>query len=248
MKPLIGLTLSYRHREGYWQLSRDNSEAVWSLGGMPVALPYTEDIHAIKAWAHRLDGLVLTGGNDIDPHLFGEEPIPGLGEVEPERDQVETALVREMIRQGKPVLAICRGCQILAIALDGDMYQDLASQRQGLLQHSQRAPRSHASHSIRIRKGTRLHRLAGSDTAKVNSFHHQAVRRVPASCILSATAPDGVVEAFEGKGGDFLMGVQWHPENMVKQDPLARALYRDFIEACMETAKKQTPVHPNEYR
>ncbi|PTM59321.1 gamma-glutamyl-gamma-aminobutyrate hydrolase family protein [Desmospora activa] len=246
MRPLVGMTMSYR-LEGMWSLSRDNSEAIWMAGGLPVALPYRDDEENIKAYAQRLDGLVLTGGNDIDPHLFGEEPILGLGEVEPERDRVEIALVREIVDQGKPILAICRGCQILAIALGGDMYQDLGSQREGILQHSQRAPRSHPSHSIRIRTGSRLYRLAGGETVRVNSFHHQAVRQVPDGCAVVATAPDGVVEAFEWEGDNFIVGVQWHPENMMPEDPFAFKLFSSFIAACVKQGeKKAIPTAQNE--
>ncbi|PMB03901.1 gamma-glutamyl-gamma-aminobutyrate hydrolase [Fischerella thermalis CCMEE 5273] len=238
MRPVIGLTVSYNQRDERWQLSRDNSEAVFASGGVPVGLLLDEDKEGIRVAARRIDGLLLTGGNDIDPFLFGEEPLPGLGEIEPERDRVEIALIREMVQLRKPILAICRGCQILAIALGGDMYQDLYSQRQQTLQHSQRAPRSHPFHSIRIHEGTRLHQLAGSVTAKVNSFHHQAVRNLPDSCMVAATAPDGVVEAFEGKGNSFVMGVQWHPECMRERDPLAQALYRAFIQACAQNRQE----------
>lgn len=239
MRPLVGMTMTYRRHEESWSISRDNSKAVWAAGGLPLALPWHHEGKGIQAYAERLDGLLLTGGNDIDPHLFGEEPIPGLGEVEPERDRAEIALVREMISREKPILAICRGCQILAIALGGEMYQDLGSQREGILQHSQRAPRAHASHSIRIQRGSRLHRLAGTETVRVNSFHHQAVRRVPDGCSVAATAPDGVVEAFESEGKNFVVGVQWHPENMMSDEPFAFHLFAAFIEACIMRAEQK---------
>ncbi|MFD1397060.1 gamma-glutamyl-gamma-aminobutyrate hydrolase family protein [Kroppenstedtia eburnea] len=229
MKPAIGITLSMRRKENSLTLSRDNADAVLAAGGIPFLLPYATEADVLDGMTKQIDGLLLTGGDDIDPSLFGEEPLPGLGEVEPERDRMEIALARRMVKAGKPVLAICRGCQILCIALGGDMYQDLYSQREDLIQHVQRGPREYLSHSIQIREGTLLSQIAGADRIRVNSFHHQAVRRLPDGVILSATAPDGVTEAFEGSGSAFVMGVQWHPENLFRTDAVSRRLFHTFV-------------------
>lgn len=163
MKPAIGITLSMRRKENSLTLSRDNADAVLAAGGIPFLLPYATEADVLDGMTKQIDGLLLTGGDDIDPSLFGEEPLPGLGEVEPERDRMEIALARRMVKAGKPVLAICRGCQILCIALGGDMYQDLYSQREDLIQHVQRGPREYLSHSIQIREGTLLSQIAGAD-------------------------------------------------------------------------------------
>lgn len=236
MQPAIGITLSMRRKENMFTLAKDNSDAVLDAGGVPLLLPYTTDSAALGGMVEWMDGLLLTGGGDIDPVLFGEEPLVGLGEVEPERDRMEMALSRMMVKAGKPILAICRGCQILSIALGGDMYQDLYSQREGVIQHAQRGPRNYLSHSIQIDVGTLLAKIAGADRIHVNSYHHQAVRKVPEGYTSSAMAPDGVIEAFEGKGPAFVMGVQWHPENLFRTHAVSRRLFHTFVDA----ARKKT--------
>jgi putative glutamine amidotransferase len=230
MRPLIGLTMSLQE-ERRQTLSRDYSDAVRNAGGTPVAIPYCNDPEAVSEMASRLDGVVLTGGGDIDPSLFEEEPLPGLGEIVPERDRMETELVRLLLERDKPLLAVCRGCQILNIAVGGDMYQDLYTQRDGLLQHHQRSPRHHATHAIQLVEGTLLHRLAQTNTVRVNSFHHQAVRRVPSPLRVAARTVDGVIEAIESARHRFVVGVQWHPECMAKTDAFSRRLFEALVEA-----------------
>lgn len=213
---------------------RDYSEAILGGGGLPLMLPPTNDESIIRQLVTQLDGLLLTGGKDIDPSLFGEEPLPGLGVIEPERDQMEILLSQEMIRKKKPILAICRGCQLLSVTLGGSMYQDLPSQRENLLQHAQRAPRNHPSHGIDILEGSLLHRITGQRKIRVNSFHHQAVRQVSLDCQVCATSSDGVIEAYEGKKSPFLLALQWHPEGMVKEDPISEVIFAAFIQACLK--------------
>jgi len=230
MRPLIGLTMSLQE-ERVQTLSREYSDAIHRAGGTPVAIPYCHDPEIVNEMAQRLDGVVLTGGGDIDPSLFGEEPLPGLGEIVPERDLMETALVRLLLEKDKPLLAICRGCQVLNIAVGGDMYQDLYTQREGLLQHDQRSPRHHATHAIQLVEGTLLHRLAQGNPVRVNSFHHQAVRRVPSSFRIAARTADGVIEAIESARHRFVVGVQWHPECMAETDNFSRRLFEALVEA-----------------
>ncbi|OYD07784.1 gamma-glutamyl-gamma-aminobutyrate hydrolase family protein [Paludifilum halophilum] len=232
MFPAIGVTVSTRE-ESVMALNRDHTDAVFRAGGIPLMLPYTLVPEQLQATADRIDGLLLTGGDDIDPGLFGEEPIPGLGPVEPERDRMEIALSRKMMEAGKPILAVCRGCQILNIAAGGDMYQDLNAQREKGLQHAQKAPRSHPSHSVHVKEDTRLHAMVGGSEYRVNSFHHQAVRRLADGFMVSATASDGVIEAFESLHHPFVMGVQWHPENM-PSDSVARQLFTSLVAACRQ--------------
>ncbi|MFC4076609.1 gamma-glutamyl-gamma-aminobutyrate hydrolase family protein [Salinithrix halophila] len=240
MRPVIGLTLSLQE-DKRMTLHRDNSDAIYRAGGLPMLLPATLDEGALWDLVTQVDGLLLTGGGDIDPVLFGEEPLPGLGKVEPERDRMEIILVRFMVKASKPILAICRGCQILAVALGGNMYQDLAHQREGLLQHAQLAPRDHPAHGVEVMEGTLLHRITGWGTGRVNSFHHQAVRDIPETCRVSAVAPDGVVEAFEGVSTSFLLGLQWHPENTAATDSVSQEIFNAFVRACAgESQKVQT--------
>jgi putative glutamine amidotransferase len=190
------------------------------------------DKEALREMAERMDGLLLTGGGDIDPTLFGEEPLPGLGSITPERDTLEIALIGHMLKANKPIFAICRGCQILNIAAGGDMYQDLYTQRDNLLQHTQHAPRSHTSHTLEVVEDSLLHRISGEVSFKVNSFHHQAVRNLAPGFVVSAAAKDGVIEAFESRNHTFVLGVQWHPEFMAEKDEVSQRLFNTFVAAC----------------
>lgn len=213
-------------------VQKEYTDAILEAGGIPVVLPYILDKSDIAELCRPLDGLLLTGGGDIDPTLFGEEPHPGLGEIIPERDEMEIKLVQWFIENKKPILGICRGCQILNIALGGDMIQDFKGQKPDVIQHSQRAPRYHASHTIELKEGSLLHSIFGELQVKVNSYHHQAVRQPAPSLIASAHAKDGVVEAIESKQGDFVVGVQWHPECMTSTYPEQKRLFQAFIDAC----------------
>lgn len=245
MRPLIGLSSSGYHRpetgQEWLYQTRDYFTAVEKQSGLPLLLPLvrTED-EAAQVLA-RLDGLLLTGGGDPDPHLFGEEPHPALGEVEPERDQAEILLARRALAMEMPILAICRGMQILAVATGGSLWQDIPSQIQGAIQHRQRAPRWHASHQVQLATGSRLSALVGHGPVRVNSFHHQAVRSVPAGFRVTATAPDGVIEAFESTGPTFVLAVQWHPENFAPRSGEFDALFRALVEAARAYRERLGP-------
>jgi putative glutamine amidotransferase len=228
--PVIGVTAS-RDDRGTLSVGKEYLESVLKAGGLPLIVPYVEDAESIRRIAERIDGLLLTGGGDIDPAWFGEEPIPGLGWIDPKRDHLEICLVRRMLEENKPILAICRGCQILNVAAGGDMFQDLYGQREGLLQHRQKAPRFHLSHSVEVAEGSLLHRIAGSSAIKVNSFHHQAVRKVAPGFIACATAKDGVIEGVESVRHPFVLGVQWHPEHLSATDDVSRRLFEAFVRA-----------------
>jgi len=235
MKPIIGVT-GYLHPyssqvSGVF-VGEDYTNGVARAGGIPLVIPFLETEADVKALAERLDGLLLSGGFDMDPVMFGEQPIPAMGEVTPERDWIESILFKEMHAAGKPIFGICRGMQIMNILMGGDVYQDLPSQYEGeLLQHSQRAPRWYGAHHVSITEGTLLREAFGSDRIRVNSYHHQAVRHVPESLIVSAVSDDGVIEAIEAKEGAFLVGVQWHPENMWSRDEKMLRLFEAFVEA-----------------
>jgi len=241
MKPFIGITMSLEMEKKQFVM-KDYTNAVLKAGGIPMVLPYTVDDKVIAEISLKLDGLLLSGGGDIDPTLFEEEPHPGLGEIVPERDEMEIALIGHFMAQKKPILGICRGCQILNVALGGDMIQDLGAQKPDSLQHSQRAPRSHASHMIQIREGSLLHSIYGQTEMKVNSYHHQAVRHAAPSLVATAYAGDGVVEGIESSQGGFVVGVQWHPECMVSKHPEQLLLFQAFVQACAKKAVSSESV------
>lgn len=230
-KPLIGITASLD--KDIIKVNRENSDAILRAGGIPFIIPYMVDTLLLTEITEILDGLLLTGGGDIDPTLFGEEPLPGLGSITPERDAMETTLINVMLEKDKPVLAICRGCQILNIAAGGNMYQDLYSQRSQLLQHNQNAPRDHASHTLQILGGSKLHHIIGKTTCKVNSFHHQAVKDLAPHFVSTAVTQDGVIEAIESNNHSFVLGLQWHPECTAGKDRTSQTLFDSFVMACV---------------
>ncbi|WP_085993319.1 gamma-glutamyl-gamma-aminobutyrate hydrolase family protein [Oceanobacillus senegalensis] len=233
MKPIIGITTSMEIDQTQYTTNQRNVRAIIRAGGLPMMLPYVLDDMDLAQIAQQIDGLYATGGDDIDPTLFGEEPHPKLGPIIPKRDQFEIELMKKMLDMDKPILGVCRGSQTLNIAAGGDMYQDIYAQMESeLLQHSQRAPREHGSHYVDILGNSLLYQLVGQKKIRVNSYHHQANRDVSENYQISALASDGVVEAIESKENTFVLGVQWHPEAM--NDEASDKIYLGFIEACKQ--------------
>jgi putative glutamine amidotransferase len=230
MQPIIGITPTLNDKQ--WVLNRDLSDSIFKAGGMPYIIAYSQELTQLQLICQSLDGLLLTGGaEDVDPLLYGEEPRVGLGDLSPERDRAEIILAREMLRLNKPIFAICRGCQILNVAAGGSLYQDIYSQCD-TIQHRQKAPRSHLTHSVQIVEGTLLHQITGSHKIMVNSFHHQAVKSLAPEFIESAMASDGIIEAYESTMHRYVLGVQWHPENCYVTDEYSRKLFHAFVGAC----------------
>ncbi|PIC56276.1 gamma-glutamyl-gamma-aminobutyrate hydrolase [Sporosarcina sp. P12(2017)] len=233
MKPLIGVT-SDIDQNGDTLVQTRYIRAVRQAGGVPVILPV--GLEAIEEVCDRLDGVLLIGGEDVDPYLYGEEPHRQLGKVLPERDESELALIKTMADQDKPVFGICRGYQLINVAFGGTIYQDMYAQlSEDLLQHHQLTDLDFAFHSIDIVGDSKLAEWAGTSEVRVNSLHHQAVKEVHAPLVVTAVAKDGVVEAIESTAHRFVVGVQWHPEAMVKRDDrLSLKLFEQFIEAASE--------------
>lgn len=235
MKPFIGVTPSMEIDESYYMIANANIKAILKAGGIPIVLPYYNGEADIKQIVEKIDGLLATGGYDIDPTLFGEEPHPKLGTIIPKRDTFEIALIKEMLANNKPILGVCRGSQVLNIATGGDMYQDIYTQYQDheLLQHQQKAPLSHGSHYVNVTPGSLLAKITNTHKLRINSRHHQANRNVVAPFQVSGTASDGIIEAIESKEHHFALGLQWHPENMLEADDEASwKIFRAFIRAC----------------
>ncbi|HEY8347474.1 MAG TPA: gamma-glutamyl-gamma-aminobutyrate hydrolase family protein [Symbiobacteriaceae bacterium] len=230
MRPLIGLTPSVAQESNRDSLycPSDYFRAIQEAGGIPVLLPLVDNELDAALVLDKVDGLLLPGGGDVDPVFFGEEPHPRLGTIAPERDFSEILLIREALRRDMPVLGICRGHQILAVAVGGTLIQDIPSELPGALKHEQDAPRWYASHSVSVKPGTRLAALLGT-SFRVNSFHHQSVRTVPPGWVVSAVAPDGVLEALEHPGYRFVVSVQWHPESFVGRGDHFKPLFEAFM-------------------
>ncbi len=237
MQPLIGISCSFDQSDGRFFLPRAYVDSVVKAGGVPVILPGPGSIKAVRPYFTAIKGLLLAGGGDIDPACFNEEPVPGLGEICPDRDRFEIMLVKAALRRDIPVLGICRGIQILNVACGGKVIQHIPLGIKRPLKHSQSAPRWHATHKIFIEKNSQLAGIFDSDTARVNSFHHQAVRGPAPGFRVCAVSSDGVIEAIEHPGYRFVLGVQWHPECMTEKDRKSRLLFRAFLkDAC--AAKK----------
>ncbi|MGN7407799.1 gamma-glutamyl-gamma-aminobutyrate hydrolase family protein [Sporosarcina sp. SAFN-010] len=230
MKPLIGIT-SDLDENGETFLKADYSRAILRAGGLPVVLPAgLEDIDEI---CDRIDGLLLTGGEDVNPLLFGEEPKHQLGKIAPERDDMEMALAKCAVGKDMPVLGICRGHQILNVALGGTIYQHIYTDLEGpLLQHKQQADRNYPTHTVVVEKGSRLSNYVEGKEVLVNSLHHQAVHDVPKPLVVTGKAKDGIIEALESTEHKFVMSVQWHPEALSNLgDKTSLRLFGGLVEA-----------------
>lgn len=192
-----------------------------------------------------IDGLMLTGGDDVAPARYREEKHPAVVEAEPERDEFEIALIREARRRDLPIFGICRGVQVLNVACGGSLVQDIPAQIGGTVQHKLTAPPHQPfelAHEVWIETNSLLQRLMRdrlneSDSCDVNSRHHQAVKQVAPGFVVSATAPDGVIEAIEDPNARFCLGVQWHPENFWRTGEF-RPLFEGFVEECARSAAK----------
>ena len=234
-RPLIGLTTSVTFGASPERAYVNTAyvRAVQRAGGVPVLLPpQLDESGRAELWT-RLDALVLSGGGDIDPARFGEPPHVKVYEVSVERDALELGLTRRALDDGVPLLAICRGIQVLNVALGGTLYQDIPSDPGSPIDHSQKAPRHEPTHRVKVMgEGTRLGAVVGAVELEVNSFHHQAIKRLGAGLRDVAWAEDGIIEGVE-MGGEhpFVLGVQWHPEDLVEHDAAARALFTAVVEA-----------------
>lgn len=245
-RPVIGVTCLAGGEK-----ARLYAEAVAAHGGLVIlvpALPGCPCSPEEEEWmrlGQRLDGLLLSGGGDVDPSIYGQPPGPWLRGLCPERDALELALARWAVRSGLPVLGICRGLQVLNVAAGGTLYQDVEREYPGggslLLLHEQREERPVATHLVEIEPGTLLWRVVGRREVSVNSFHHQAVRAVAPGWLASARAPDGLIEGIELPGHPFALGVQWHPEELWEEggpDNPARRLFTALVEAAQRRAKR----------
>jgi putative glutamine amidotransferase len=231
--PLIGLTLDSEPAGGWsrypwYALRRNYCAAVAAAGGLPVALPALPDL--AQALVDRLDALVITGGAfDIDPALYGEAVRHPSVTLKEDRTATERALVQAALARDLPLLGICGGAQLLAVATGGSLIQHIPDVVPGALAHEQPNPRDEPGHTVTIVPGTLLARATGATELAVNSSHHQAVRAPGPTAVMNAHAPDGVIEGIELPGQRFCLGVQWHPEFLLSEGD--RRLFAALVEA-----------------
>jgi putative glutamine amidotransferase len=218
----------------------DYRQAILHAGGEVRILDRSSEVGTALA---AVDGLLLTGGEDLSPATYSEQAHPSVVDVDPSRDQFELALVAEARRRELPILAICRGVQVLNVACGGSLVQDIPSQVEGALEHKLAVPPHQPyelAHEVWLEKDSLLgrlmgERLSGADTCEVNSRHHQAIKQVAPGFEVSATAPDGIIEAIEDPRAPFCLGVQWHPENFWRTGEF-RALFEGFVAAASSTS------------
>ncbi|HEX2167382.1 MAG TPA: gamma-glutamyl-gamma-aminobutyrate hydrolase family protein [Longimicrobiales bacterium] len=213
--------------------------ALEQIGLAPVLITPTHSPAAIAALLDACCGLVLSGGEDVEPSRYGEKPSPALGATLAERDTMEFSALDCALRLDMPVFGICRGCQVLNVHLGGSLYQDIDTERPGHLLHQQLAPWSHRTHKATVHPGSLLHRTVGVDELRINSFHHQAVKELGRDLRVVARAEDGLVEAIEHESREWVLGVQWHPERNEAEAPDTdpdRRLFAGFRDAVRQYA------------
>lgn len=245
-RPTIGLTTQTLHSidgippalPSSWVMNQRYFHAATEAGAVPWMIPlFDEDMVTLRAIYDRLDGLLIPGGVDINPAEYGEGVRPECGNLDPARDIVELQLVRWAIAEGKPVLGLCRGLQIINVSQGGTMWQDLASQNPVFHKHdffpTAGFERDHIAHEVDVVPGTQLSQILQSTRCPVNSMHHQGIKQLGQNLQVSATADDGLIEAIEGTASGFCIGVQWHPEVFEMTDPHTRQLFGAFIDAAI---------------
>jgi putative glutamine amidotransferase len=235
MKPIIGITSAsgWENNRVFCKASHYYADSVTAGGGLPVHIPIITDSELAEHYMHKLDGLLLSGGDeDVQPHHYGEGPLRGLNNVSPDRDLWEFALIKAAIKQEKPILGICRGCQILNVAMGGTLYQSLDQQFVGAGEHyPQKTEMHHLYHSVNIESATLLFDLFGSELM-VNSFHKLALKDLAPCFRVTARSTEGVIEAVESQSHPFIVGVQWHPEALTKHHPHFVKLFKAHVLAC----------------
>jgi len=224
-----------------WIMSQRYVQVLAAAGAIPWVIPLLEGNETtLRGIYEHLDGLFLPGGVDVDPAAYGEPRTALCGRTDPARDWTELLFVRWALVDRKPVLAVCRGAQLVNVAVGGSLYQDVGAQHPDAIKHDHfpvaGRRRDELAHEVRLAAGSRLQTLLGTDTIAVNSMHHQGIARLAPGLVPVATSPDGLIEGVEVNNGHFLIGVQWHPEDLVDVDARMRRLFEAFIDAARRHA------------
>ena len=207
-------------------------KAIELAGGLPVLLPYVSEDETIDSFISICDGFFFTGGADVDPKRYDERPKATCGEIQYNRDELEFKVLEKVLNTSKPILAICRGAQLVNVALGGTLYQDIPTEIESYVLHKQCEPKDSPSHDVNVIENTPLFELARSERVKANSFHHQAIKALGNGLCVMATADDGIIEAVYSELYPYLRAYQWHPERLFDFDSLNHAVFEDFIRAC----------------
>lgn len=228
-KPVIGvIPLVDEERQSYWMLP-GYMKGIEQAGGIPVMLPLTSDEENLQQIAEEMDGFLCTGGQDVSPHLYEQKPSEKCGLCCKERDEMETILFRMVYKRDKPLLGICRGIQLINVAMGGTLYQDLPSEYPTDIEHHQSPPYNSPVHSVDIIEHSPLYELLKVRTLMVNSYHHQAIHMLAPKALAMAVSEDGLIEAVCIPEKKFIWGIQWHPEFSYQTDKNSRAIFSEFI-------------------
>ncbi|HEX7052276.1 MAG TPA: gamma-glutamyl-gamma-aminobutyrate hydrolase family protein [Longimicrobiales bacterium] len=249
MRPLVAVTTTLVPEAGPYRRPQISLYEIYvrvleRIGLTTILVTPTHREASLPVLLDRCDGLVLTGGEDIDPARYGEAPLPGLGLVNPARDAAELTTLNLALERELPVLGICRGCQLINVGMGGTLYQDLATQAPSRVRHRQVESWESRTHRIRIVPGSRLAQTVAREVLLINSFHHQGIKDVAPGLVITATAEDGAIEAVESAGEPWILGVQWHPERHEADAPETdpdRRIIAAFREAVMLRASGRGP-------
>ncbi len=233
-RPRIGVTGHIDKENTRLSISADYMEALYALGALPILLPMTGDEGILLQIARELDGFLFSGGGDIAPSRFGEETFTFCGEISPARDEMELGLFHAVLPTQKPILGICRGVQLVNVAMGGTLFQDIYQQNAQPYpqQHRQTSPDRLPAHDVLIEENSLLHRIVGKTRLPVNTLHHQAVKDCGKGLAVTARSVSGLIEAVEKQDHPFFLGVQWHPERMFPADESAKKIFAAFLDAC----------------
>ena len=235
-KPIIGILAEVEEGEIANRVWGNYIRAIEQAGGVPILLPYVMQDDVLNRFVELCSGFLFTGGVDVEPRHYGEETKSTCGSIQYRRDELELRIFPKVFATPKPIMAICRGIQLVNIALGGTLYQDIPTEVKTTMIHQQAQPKTEPSHSVNVTKNTPLHALVGGKTCLVaNSFHHQAIKTLGKGLTVMATADDGIVEAVYLEGERYLRAYQWHPERLIDIDGDNRLLFTDFIKACQKS-------------
>lgn len=234
MKPVIGLTSSIDStiRRGVYKINSDLINIIEENGAIPIVLPNLETTDNISRYIEMLDGIIFTGGDDIAPQYFGEEPLSQVTEISLKRDRTELALFKEAYEKRLPIMGICRGAQVINVGLGGNLYQDIYSQVEGVHGHTCESNLEEGYHTINIEKDTMTQEIFGAEKLLVNSLHHQSIKDLGDNLIVAARSLDGIIEAVESTEDRFILGLQFHPEVMAIKYQEFLKPFTYFLQKC----------------